>query len=157
MQKQIPQHAGFSLVELLVVIALIVVLATLAVTSFGQYRQQLALTTTVQTIATHIVTVHNRALSGKGGEPHSIRITADGYDIFPGTTYSASDPELERFGIDERLLLSSTLPGDGTLTFARLSGAPQTTATITVAISDDVTQYAQLYIGERGEVSILNE
>lgn len=157
--SKIQQHtqAGFSLIEVLIIVTIIGILAVVVITNFSDNRQTVLLKTTTQSIASEITRVHSDALAGKGNDDQSIRFASTTYERFGSDTYDPDASDIVLFEIDPSLLISTTLSSDGVLTFYRLTGEANETATITVAVADDLSKYEQIRIGPRGDVTLIGE
>lgn len=149
------KHLGFSLVEVLLVAAIFGALATMATVQFAAHKHATVLRTTVQDLSFYLEQARADALSGKGNVPQGIKFNADSYDRFGGAAYTIGDPNNVRYTIDDQLQLSTTLSGDETIVFSRLTGSTDGTATVTVSYQDDVTDFQQIVIGPRGDITII--
>lgn len=155
MRGQAQSTQGFTLVEVLVVLALITLLSYVALIGYSKQRTQATLRAAAEDIQFQLEGARADALAGKNGEAQGIKFATDSYIRFGGETYSSSDSSNQTKSIDEQLLISTTLSGDETIVFDRLTGATGGTATVTVALRDDLTKFRQLVIGPRGDINLL--
>ena len=150
-------NKAFTMVEILLVIALFGIIAGLVTSHYKEQHDQVVLDTVTSTIMLELERAHSDALAGLGGEVQSVRISSTTVTRFGGATYDPYASDLVVFSVDPSVILSSSLPSDGVVTFARLTGETGLNATITAALIDDVTKYQQVVIGSRGDVMMVSE
>ncbi|MEK7460538.1 MAG: type II secretion system protein [Patescibacteria group bacterium] len=137
---------GFSLLELLIVIAIVV---TLAVVGSGMYRnfgKTVELSSTSQTIAADLRHMQSKAMTGEGGFKwggHFVNGTPDDYYVLfstSGTTYAdGTTVSVATTTLSKSITFSD--PTDANfkdIIFNKISGT--TTATTVVIISESLTQ-----------------
>jgi prepilin-type N-terminal cleavage/methylation domain-containing protein len=123
---------GFSLVETLVVIALVVFVAALMVigfrnfASFQQYNQAL------ESVEFILEESRLSAKSAVGDSSHGVKFTNTSITRFVGDTYSAGDPQNITTTFNLVTLSYSFSGGVDEVVFAKLTGLPSATGTVTV-------------------------
>lgn len=111
-RKMIGAKKGFTLVELLLVIGIFAILATLSSLSFFTTVSRSSLTAARDVLVADLKTAQSSAMSGEGqngattGGWGIVVNNATTYTLFPGTTYDSNNP----------LNATTTLPSDTTLT-----------------------------------------
>lgn len=128
---------GFTLTELVVVIAIITVVVAAAVGALGNYRARASLDGAVEHIAAQLYEARSRALSSENAQQYGVHFEADAAVLFEGTMYSASDPGNRRAAIDPPArIATTTLQGGGSdVVFNRLTGATGNDGTLTIELS----------------------
>jgi len=90
---------GFTLIEVLTVIAIIAVLCALTVINLGHPQVTASLQGTADTLVADLKNQQLLAMAGDDGangggspEPHGVVIAGDHYTLFAGATFSGADP-----------------------------------------------------------------
>lgn len=129
--------AGFSLLELLLGVALIILLATMAVPIYGNLQpRSLLLDESARAIDAYR-RAHYRAMSGLGNTDHGVRlfVVANGADrlvIYRGSSYSNRENSYDEvLNFDGGIVVGETL-SNLDVTFAQGSGIPDSTGIITL-------------------------
>jgi len=127
---------GFTLLELLIVIAVLGVLLAIIVPSLASFRQKSILNTETQ----ELVTVINRArllsVSSKNDDQFGVHFDSSHVVLFQGSAYIIGDPANETHTFDSSLTLSSTVTGGGSnVVFEKVTGATSQNATTTLLVT----------------------
>jgi prepilin-type N-terminal cleavage/methylation domain-containing protein len=144
---------GFTMLELLIVIAIIGALTALILPSFGTFRTRQALSNVRDMSVAYLNEARSRTLAGVDGTNYSVRFETNRIVLFAGATYDPDADTNEYAPFDAPVLLSnSALAGGGnTVTFDRLTGttsdygtlsfvAGAQTSTITINASGTIAQ-----------------
>lgn len=121
---------GFTLVELLIVIAIFAVLAGIAVVGFQNYARYQNFDQEIAAVQATIADTKVKARSSENGEAHGIKVTANTLTVFSGATYSAIDPDNEVYTFDAITLTPTFTGGTDEIIFANLTGLPSATGTV---------------------------
>ena len=124
--------SGFSLVEMLVVFAIMAVIATFAVVAFKDYARFQQYDASVATIKSTFVDARVRARSAEFDQAHGVKILASSLVIFRGSTYSAGASTNETITLTGVTLSRSLIGGTDQIVFNKLTGLPNTTGTVTI-------------------------
>lgn len=92
MTKTRANDSGFTLVELLVVMAIAVILWTLATMTLLRPQERVNLDSVVTTLAADIKAQQTKAMTGDAGGDYGIHFELNRYTLFTGTTYNSTDP-----------------------------------------------------------------
>lgn len=134
-------QAGFTLVELMVTVAIILVLFGLSTINLGQAQTSVATATSVDTMLGDIRNAQLLAMVGeKGGttteEPHGLFVQSNKYTLFEGSSFNGSDSYNYVVNAGPNVSFSTTLPS-GLLIFNKgdggVSGFTAGSNTITVS------------------------
>lgn len=136
---------GFTLVEVVIVLALFLVLAVAAVpifsnfqtsTQIGQFSNQI-----LQTLrSAREYSVARYQDSAYGIYFDTTNIGSKRFTLYQGATYASRNASFDRvFILDRSLLLTTTLTGNE-INFAKGTGLPSTTGTVTVATPGGTTK-----------------
>jgi len=128
--------AGFSLVEMLVVLAILTILISMVVSSFDKMGGSEALDTTTVSIISVLNEAKSLAVSSKSASNYGVRILSDKIISFKNN-YGTSNKEV---GISH-LVAISTSTGIGTdIIFNNVTGQTNASGTITITILNDISK-----------------
>lgn len=133
---------GFSLIEVLIVIGIIVVLSSLVISPFSSFRDQQVLRGSVEDVLSTIAKARTATLAGLDDSAYGVHFQSDSLVIFPGSTYQAGAVGNEVVSLNPLTNISAiNLTGGATdITFQRLSGVTAVSGTITVSLVSSSTQ-----------------
>lgn len=146
--------AGFSVIEIIVVVAIVTMLAALAMLGLSTMRDRLLLNDAERALAFHLEETKARAVAGTGGTPHGMYFADNAYTEFVGNVYDADDADNVPHELDPRLQLTTDiLSGEASVVFARITGTVSEAVTITVALRRDPDVSRIVQIGPGGDIS----
>ncbi len=145
---------GFTFIEIMVVVAVVLVLSAIAVWSLGAMNERLLLRAAMSDVAFALEAAKARAVAGTGGEPHGVNFEADHFTEFSGNSFNVDDEGNVVHALDDRVGLSTDiLQSEESVIFSRLSGAIDEAVTITVYLIDDPDMNKTIVIGPGGDIS----
>lgn len=131
---------GFTLVELVLVVAILALISTLVLTSLSEFRIARSMEATTETVFTAIETARTRTITGVNDSQYGIHLQADGLVLFVGTVYSSGASTNESFPVSENLeidMASVSLAGGGNdIVFERITGQTDDYGTFVVQTPD---------------------
>jgi type IV fimbrial biogenesis protein FimT len=146
---------GFTLMEIVTAITIVLILLGIGIGTF--YRQRS--TSQIKPIADGIVAIleHAKAdaVAGKNGSNFGVNFGSTTYTYFSGSSYNASDPNNLVNTISSQFVINDTIAGGSSIIFARLSGTPSATGTITVSDTQDSSDTKIVSVGSGGEVGVV--
>lgn len=126
---------GFTLIEVLVVLAIMTIILTIIISGFTVFQNTQALDKNSETVAEVLQTARVQTLSSKNASQYGVHIGSTSLTLFSGSTYVPGAPDSQNYpllGSDSALSLSLT--GGGTdIVFNRLTGETAEDGTITVS------------------------
>ncbi|HWT55736.1 MAG TPA: type II secretion system protein [Candidatus Microsaccharimonas sp.] len=143
MRRLTHQQSGFTLVELLVVMTIILILFGLSTVALGQPQNTTSSLDTVDTLLNDLKTQQLAAMSGAVGSGSSqqaagVYVQSNQYTLFTGSSYSAGDAYNYVFTAPNGVSFRTTFPS-GTVLFNKgdgsVSGFTAGSNTITVTTS----------------------
>ena len=123
------------MVEILVVIAIMVILAAVSFTGFTDYVHRQEYRVAVQEVFEATREARQETLGAEGDANYGVYFATDSVTIFSGDTYNASDPNNDVRSIYGATIDTNFSGGVDEVSFARLSGLPSTSGTVTVTDS----------------------
>jgi Tfp pilus assembly protein FimT len=126
---------GISVVELLVVFAVLAVIFSVVIPQFSKIREQQVLKSAVGDILSSLNKAQTRTLASVDASSYGVHFSSSEVIIFKGTVFSEGSIDNEVINIISPATISTiTLTGGGAnIFFNRLSGAPSVTGFIIVS------------------------
>ena len=146
---------GFTMLELVVVVAIVVLLASIIITSFSQFRNSKVLDTGVENTLSVLAKARGNTLSSKNAYQYGVHFEATQAVLFRGATYSSFDTNNEAALLDNALEISSiSLTGGGSnVLFDRLTGKTNMNGTIVIRVKSDTSKTKTITINATGIAS----
>lgn len=146
---------GFSLIELLVVLAILAVLAILFFLSLRFFQKEKILESATQEIVSVLRFAQNRTLASEGASSFGVYFEADKFTLFKGASFDVSAPDNEVHELGSILLISEiNLGGFQDIIFERLTGVVNHSGSVKIEISGDSTKNRVIFIDPSGTVSL---
>lgn len=146
MNQRLAKQQGFTLIELGVVLAIMIILLTLSVVSITTVQQQAYLSKSLEVLLSDIKLQQTKAMNGQtDGESttyrYGIYFDTDTYTLFRGDTYNSSDPFNFTVSLDGQLTFSSVTFPNSQIVFEKGSGelVGFTPGSNTITLSEDPT------------------
>lgn len=124
--------AGFSLLELLIVIGLLVAIATFITLGFQNYTEYQRYDYAVGTVEAGLRESRANARHAVGGTAHGVKIASTTLTLFNGSTYSFGDPDNVVVELYDSSVTFNLSDSSDEIIFSALHGLPSATGTITV-------------------------
>ena len=138
------QQKGVTLVEILVIVAIIGILFAIVGLPFLKFRQQQALQNTTNAVVSVINEARTKTLAAVNSSVYSVRIQSDRVILFSGASYNSADTTnqttLFETPITGTWSLQPTPGTTDTITFVRLTGTTTNSGTITLSIPSGATR-----------------
>ncbi len=131
----VKEKKGFTMIEILIVLAIIAIMIAVVLPSFSQMRKNEVLKSAVEDVASAINKAKSQSQSSIDSSEYGVHFETNQAVIFSGTAYSAVAASNQRVAITSPASITSiTLSGGGSdIYFDRLSGEPNKTGTITIS------------------------
>lgn len=145
---------GFTFIEIMVVVAIVLLLSAIAIVSLSAMQERLVLNAAVNDLVFHLEESKSRAVAGVQGQPHGIYFAADYYVQFLGSEYDPNNSANTIHAIDPRLELSADiLGGEDSIIFSRITGATENSGLITVTVKNNGDQHRSVEVGAGGNIT----
>ncbi len=126
---------GFTVVELLVILGVLILLVSIFLSTFVQFRKHQSLLMDTDTIVGVLRQARNQTLSSQNSVNYGVHITAPTVTLFVGPSYSAGAGNNQVFSLSSTdTIVNVALTGGGSdVIFNRLSGETAQNGSITVS------------------------
>jgi len=143
--------SGVSLLELIVVLAILAVITGVVVSAFSRFRANSALADSKEKIILALSRARSRTLSSENSKVYGVHFQADRAVLFTGNAYSTSSPTNEMYVFDSRAQISSiSITGGGDVIFRRLTGETANIGTVVVQGYSDKILWSTTTISASG-------
>ncbi|MGH7141547.1 MAG: pilus assembly FimT family protein [Minisyncoccia bacterium] len=153
-----PLSRGVTLVELLVVIALMALLATIASAVLGGFTTAQTLAADAAAASSLLEQAHTDALTGASGEPHGVHFDSSAGTLtsFAGSSYTPDDPQNVVYSLYGGIVIHSiTLAGGGSdVVFDQLTGDTSENGSVVLAVSSDASRQKTIQISSVGVMNV---
>lgn len=154
------KQAGFTLIEILVVIAMSAILFGLITINLGQSRTVVSLSTVTDTLLSDIKHQQLQAMTGDIGstnaqQPHGLYVQSSNYTLFAGSSYSGADNNNFVVSMPATISLTSAF-SDNTVLFGKGTGDVQSfvNGNNTITINDNSGSSKVITIGRFGALTV---
>lgn len=132
---------GFSLAEIVVVVAILALITVLALFSFGAFSAKQALDKDSLTVLATLNDARSKTLSSQGAAQYGVHLEEFRAVLFRGSSYSSSDPQNEEVALSgySRISGINLAGGASDIIFSRLTGATGQNGTIVLSLRNDNT------------------
>ena len=147
---------GFSIVEILLVIGIMAIVATIIIFSFSTLNQNYILEGAAQSATALFKDARSRTLSAKGNFQYGIHIASTSITLFPGSVFVSGNPSNEILTFPQSVAIgTTTLSGvDFDIVFSRLKGIPSQFGTTSVYLLNNPSKYKNILVRESGLIEI---
>ncbi|MEK7614452.1 MAG: prepilin-type N-terminal cleavage/methylation domain-containing protein [Patescibacteria group bacterium] len=146
---------GFTLVELVIFLSIVVFVATLFSNGLSVYRDSQALSTSAETIVSAISTARVKTISSEGGEQFSVYFENGRAVVFSGTIFSGASSSDKEFKTENAVIISAInlAASPNTMVFQKIIGQTQNYGNIILSTKTDPNKRRTVFISKTGEVS----
>lgn len=143
---------GFTLIEILVSLAVLAVISTLGVASLVHVNTSEALTVETEKVLTLLTKARSFTLAAKDGSAYGVHFEERKAVLFKGPVYSVGASANHTQTLNNAVKISViTLAGGGAdVVFAKLSGATAQSGTLTLAAVRDASKTKMITIAATG-------
>jgi len=146
---------GFTLVELITVIAIISVLMTIGVPSYRTYQKRIELDQQAEQIISILRQAQNQSVTSFHNQNFGVHFEEDRFILFEGEIYSPADPDNITYNLPSTLqIYDINLAGGGTdVIFSKLRGVTEQEGSLKVKTLTDPSIYQEISINSEGVVT----
>jgi prepilin-type N-terminal cleavage/methylation domain-containing protein len=127
---------GFTLVEILLVLAILVVIISIIVTNLSQTKKNQVLKNSVSDIVSALNKASSQTLASVNSRTYGVHFESDRVIIFSGTTFDSGASDNETILISSPATISNINLTGGVVNvyFNKLTNKPSVTGTITISV-----------------------
>jgi prepilin-type N-terminal cleavage/methylation domain-containing protein len=123
---------GFSLVELLVVFAIMAVIATFAIVGIRDYARFQQYDATVATVKSTFAAASSKARAAELDQAYGVKVLPTSLVVFYGSIYNGAAATNETIDTNGVIIYTDLAGGTDEIVFNKLSGLPNATGTIDI-------------------------
>lgn len=139
---------GFTIVELLVVVAIIAILAVAMIGSFRDYAAQKQFDTTTSAVVDLIYTARQQSVASVEGQSYGVYVGTSTIELFTGTSVTPGAADNTIVALPGAMSATSSLSsGLANVSFSHLKGMSSATGTITLSDTDGRTATVTIAYG----------
>lgn len=147
------QNAGFSLLEILMAISILILITAAASVSFTNSRNIRDLTTAGQNVVSTLRLAQSKTLAGENGSQWGVQIEADRVILFQGSSYTAGASGEEIVLLPPTIEIANiSLAGGGTgVVFKRIEGTTDYSGTFDLRVKENTSLVFPVTIESSGK------
>lgn len=143
---------GFTLLELLVVIAVLLVLGTIVIRGFVSFQTHQALELTTKEVRQMFEVARSQTLASVNDQQYGVHISSGAVTLFVGEEYIEGNPSNSVFELDSRVVISEVnlTPETDEILFERGTGEPSSSGHIELSLVTKPTVIQMVTITSTG-------
>jgi len=149
-------NKGISLLEIIIIIAIITIIVAITLPNFSEFKKQQALQVTKEDIISFLNEARNMTISSKNSTTYGIRFESNRATLFPGDAYVDSIIN-KQINFDQAVIIPNNginLSGGGIdVIFKRITGDTINHGTIVIQLVSDETAQKVININSLGVIS----
>lgn len=136
------KNKGFTMIEIVIVVAIMALLLAVIATPFQSFRNSKALDTTSEEALSLLSEARGNTLSAKEGYQYGVHVESSKMVLFRGGTYSSLDANNKTVILDSALEISSiALAGAGSdIIFDKLTGKTSQPGSFVIRVKSDTSK-----------------
>jgi len=150
------RQKGFTLVEVIIVAAIIVLIVVMSIASYRYFEKRTELEATAQKIVAVLKLAQTKTLASEDASQYGVRLESNRYIFFKGGTYQGGAPDNKIYLLPSRLEISNiSLTGGGSdVVFQRINGQTDQDGTIDLRIISQPTELETVNIHASGQIEL---
>lgn len=151
-----PKKEGFSLIELVVVVAILLILAGFFLISLNLLRHKNSLDYSAQEIIKTLRLAQNKTLASEGNSSFGVNFASNKFTLFKGSVFNQFDAENQERKLTTDVTISQINLANATssIVFDRLTGTTANNGFIKIELTNDSSQNKDIFIETSGAVSV---
>ncbi|KKR09807.1 MAG: hypothetical protein UT37_C0010G0012 [Parcubacteria group bacterium GW2011_GWA2_39_18] len=146
---------GFSLIELLVALVIVVVLGTIGVLTFYQSTHSISLDNDLQLTIETLNKARQYAINSKGKTPWGVHFNQDSLVLFSGSTFIPSSPTNVTLNLSTYSTFSLiSLSDEDDVIFNQLNGSASSYGYVVVSLKNNPSALKTIYIQPSGIINV---
>lgn len=147
---------GFTLIEMIIVVSITAILASMAFVSFGRIINYNSIESQAQSVRSHIERARIFTLASKNNSSFGVIFSTSTVRVFQGTTFVSASSSDQVYEVDnnQSIINISFSGGGNTIFFNKITGEPNKTGTVTVTSKSNTDDRRTVVIYQTGVVDI---
>ena len=147
--------SGFTIIELVVVVAILGIFVLIASQTLGLFTQQVNLNTTSQQIVSTLQLARNKTLAAEDESQYGVHFELLKYTLFKGSPYVSTDPDNVEYDLSTTEIYEINLTGGDEIIFDRIRGTTANSGNIKVWLLEDNSRTETILVNSSGSISLL--
>jgi Tfp pilus assembly protein FimT len=149
------QSSGFTIIELLIATAILVLATGLVLPGFNFWQKQSSLDSTAQEIISALRLAQNQTLASEGSSSFGVYFETDRFTVFKGTSFYSGSPDNNQHLLNPSLAFSEvSLGGNNFVVFDRLTGNTANYGSLKIAQINDTNKNKVIFVDPSGTISL---
>jgi prepilin-type N-terminal cleavage/methylation domain-containing protein len=127
MALKLSQNRGVTIIEIIVAVGIFALVSSISIVSFANFNRGEAVKSNASALATALRDARSKTLASVGGSQFGVKVDADRFTSFQGSTFSSSTPGNVTFMFNSYVVASVT---PLTFVFSKLTGNVNAPGTI---------------------------
>jgi len=159
MQCQIQNKLGFSLVELLIIMGIVIIAASLVIPSFSVFRKESDLINNTEEIINILRIAQNKTMASEKDSQWGVYFSTSTlphqYALFKGSSYESRDVSADKvYALSQRVeFYEIDFLGGTELVFDRIKGTTSQSGKISLRLKEDVSKNKQIFVQSSGQIT----
>jgi len=147
---------GFTLIEIVVSISVLIILATITTSAFSSFREKQALNSDIEQISVLLNDARFKTIASEDSSQYGVYFETNRAVFFKGAVFNEEDPDNKEilFSKLTQISLISLNGGGPDVVFKKLSGETDQHGFVTVSLRGDPSHFKNINIGASGFVGI---
>ena len=152
---------GFTLIEILVIIGIMVILVALAIPSYRFFQKESDLNNSAEEIINTLRLAQNKTLASEEASKYGVYFdavsTPNQYTLFKGENYASRDSsfdEIHKLSSFLEIYEISLAGGGSEVVFDRISGTTSQFGSMSIGLKDNPAKTKTIYIASSGQVEL---
>ncbi len=162
MEKNNITSNGFTLLELLLIVGIIVLMVALAIPVFRSFQETAGLNNTAEEIVNALRLSQNKTLASQAGSSWGVYFNDVGspqnYILFQGASFSSREPTSDKvYQLSKRIEFSlvSIVGGGKEIVFNKVSGTTSKSGQVTLRLKSDQSKVKTVYVDDSGRTQLV--
>lgn len=146
--------SGFTLVELVVAVAILGILVTIPLATFSILTGQTNLNTESQKVVSALQLAKNQTLASENESQFGVHFETTQYVVFQGTTYVSTDPNNKVFSLNGTEIYEINIAGGSDVIFDRIRGTTSNGGNVKIRLTSDTSKTKTIVVNSLGQASL---
>lgn len=146
--------SGFTLIEIVVAVAILGIFVLIALQTLGLFGRQVNLDTTSQKMVSTLQLARNKTLAAEDESQYGVHFEQSKYTLFKGSTYVSTDPDNVEYDLSTTEIYDINLSGGDDIVFDRIRGTTSNSGNVSVRLLADSSRTETILVNSSGSISL---